>query len=340
MIRLEGLNKTFRSHDRTVHVINDVTQTIPDGSFFTLLGPSGCGKTTTLRVIAGLEGHDSGSVWFGEKLISCPEKKVFTRTSDRDIGMVFQSYAIWPHMSVFGNVAYPLTTRRNKLSSSQIQKRVLEALELVGLEQLSQSASTALSGGQQQRVALARALVSEPQVLLLDEPLSNLDALLRERMRSELTQLQHKIKVTSVYVTHDRAEALAMSDYIAVMNGGRIEMTGTPDEIYRRPRTVFVAKFLGHCNFIEGTIRTRLSDSTGIAETAFGAVEVTMEKVAAVGAAISLLIRPEDLVVVADEEICSYSAQTLLIRAYISNTMYFGEHYEYEALAGDVALRF
>ncbi|MBI2199643.1 MAG: ABC transporter ATP-binding protein [Candidatus Rokubacteria bacterium] len=340
MIRLESLNKTFRSRDRTVHVINDVTQTIPDGCFFTLLGPSGCGKTTTLRVIAGLERHDSGSVWFGERLISCPEKGVFTSTSDRDIGMVFQSYAIWPHMDVYHNVAYPLTTRRHRLPAAEIRKRVSETLELVGLEQLTHAPSTALSGGQQQRVALARALVAHPQVLLLDEPLSNLDALLRERMRAELTQLQRKIRVTSVYVTHDRAEALSMSDYIAVMNSGRIEMTGNPDEVYKRPKTMFVAQFLGHCNFIGATVRERTSPTSGIAETPFGSIALRMDEVPAAGAAIKLLVRPEGLVAALPRQGEGPVAGNLLIRARVSSTMYFGEHHESEAMVGEQAIRF
>jgi iron(III) transport system ATP-binding protein len=336
MIRLESLDKTFRSSDRTVHVINNVTQAIPDGSFFTLLGPSGCGKTTTLRVIAGLERHDSGSVWFGDRLISCPEKRIFTPTSNRDIGMVFQSYAIWPHMDVYHNVAYPLTTRRHRLSPDEIRKRVSDAIELVGLGPLLRSPSTALSGGQQQRVALARALVAQPQVLLLDEPLSNLDALLRERMRAELMQLQRKIRVTSVYVTHDRAEALSMSDYIAVMNGGCIEMAGTPEEVYKRPTTEFVAQFLGHCNFLPATVRERRSAGSGIAETPFGSVTTDMLAMPEVGSAIKLLLRPEDLVTVTEASIPG----NLVIRAKAANTMYFGEHHESDAVVGDMVLRF
>ena len=287
-------------------------------------------------MIAGLERHDSGSVWFGERLISCPEKSVFTPTSDRDIGMVFQSYAIWPHMNVYHNVAYPLTTRRHRLGPDEIRKRVSDAIELVGLGPLLRSPSTALSGGQQQRVALARALVAQPQVLLLDEPLSNLDALLRERMRAELTQLQRKIRVTSVYVTHDRAEALSMSDYIAVMNSGRIEMTGTPEEVYKRPKTEFVAQFLGHCNFLLATVRECGAAGSGIAETPFGSIAIDMVKVPEVGSAIKLLVRPEDLIIVTEPGIPG----NLVIRARAANTMYFGEHHESDAMVGDVALRF
>ena len=341
MIRLEHIDKTFRSRGRTVHVIDDITQTIPDGSFFTLLGPSGCGKTTTLRVIAGLERHDAGEVWFGHELISAPVKKIFTPTSARDIGMVFQSYAIWPHMDVFDNVAYPLTTGRHRFDKTKMTQRVTETIELVGLGALVHAPSTALSGGQQQRVALARALVAQPKVLLLDEPLSNLDALLRERMRGELTQLQRRLGVTSVYVTHDRAEALSMSDYIAVMNAGRIEMTGTPTEIYTQPATMFVAQFLGHCNFIQATVRTRHNDCSGIAQTAFGSIAINMLSVPAIGEPIQLLIRPEDFTTLSDSSPSHTSeANRLTIQARVSNVMYFGEHYEADALVGEQRLRF
>jgi iron(III) transport system ATP-binding protein len=337
MIRLEHLNKTFRSHHRTVHVINDVTQSIAEGSFFTLLGPSGCGKTTTLRVIAGLDRHDAGSIWFGDRLISCPEKRIFTAPSDRDIGMVFQSYAIWPHMDVYHNVAYPLTTRRRRgMPADEIRRRVSEAVDLVGLGTLLHSPSTALSGGQQQRVALARALVAQPQVLLLDEPLSNLDALLRERMRGELTQLQRKIRVTSIYVTHDRAEALSMSDQVAVMNGGRIEMTGTPSAVYKRPTTAFVARFLGHCNFIDGTVRDRTGTAAGVADTPFGPVAIDMVDVPPPGASVKILVRPEDLVVAP----APAAGGNVKIRARIVATMYFGERQEHEAVTAGQTLRF
>ena len=254
MIRLESLDKTFRSSDRTVHVINKLTQTIPDGSFFTLLGPSGCGKTTTLRVIAGLERHDSGSVWFGERLISSPEQGVFTSTSDRDIGMVFQSSAIWPHMDVYHNVAYPLTTRRPRLSAPEIRKRVSDTVELVGLGPLLHSPSTALSGGQQQRVALARALINAPQVLLLDEPLGALDLKLRRQMQLELKRIQTEVSTTFVHVTHDQEEAMTMADTIAVMRHGRVEQLASPVDLYERPATAFVANFLGKSNLLEGRV--------------------------------------------------------------------------------------
>lgn len=338
MIRLENLSKTYRSRDRVVNVIQNLTQDIPAGSFFTLLGPSGCGKTTTLRVIAGLERHDAGKVWFGDELISDPVQGLFTSTSQRDIGMVFQSYAIWPHMDVAQNVAYPLTTGRSKLDRTAIEAQVKAAVELVGLGAQLHAPATALSGGQQQRVALARALVARPKVLLLDEPLSNLDALLRERMRQELTELQKKVSVTAVYVTHDRAEALSMSDYIAVMNQGRIEMTGSPREVYTKPKTVFVAQFLGHCNFIDARVNEMIDAQVGVAQTEFGFTKVRMNALAKPGEAIKLLIRPEDLRTIANDE--PEVSGKLSIRAQLGNSMYFGENFETDVVAGQYRLRY
>ena len=339
MIRLDNLHKTFRSQLRTVHVINGISQEIPEEAFFTLLGPSGCGKTTTLRVIAGLERHDSGLVELDGQPLADPERGIFVPTSQRDIGMVFQSYAIWPHMDVFHNVAYPLTTGRRRVTAEALRQRVAEVVEMVGLGPLLHAPATALSGGQQQRVALARALVARPRVLLLDEPLSNLDALLRERMRAELMQLQRQVRVTAVYVTHDRAEALSMSTHVAVMNEGRIEMTGTPREVYQQPRTVFVARFLGHCNFIDGTLRAGGASgdpAAGIAETPFGAVTVRMSALPPAGTALKLLARPEDLI----ETTAPSAPGRLCIPARVTSSMYFGEHREAEAVAGSHVLRY
>lgn len=335
MIRLENIDKKYISADRSVHVINNVSHEIPEGSFFTLLGPSGCGKTTTLRVISGLEKYDSGRVWFGSHLISDPEKGIFLPTSKRDIGMVFQSYAIWPHMNVYENVAYPLKIKNKSLSKEEINTKVKNILDLVGLSALINSRSTALSGGQQQRVALARALVAEPEVLLLDEPLSNLDALLREKMRSELMLLQRKIKVTSIYVTHDRAEALSMSDYIAVMNAGKIEMVGTPKEVYECPKTEFVAEFLGQCNYIEGKVREIDGQSKVIVETNFGVIKVRMPETPSLNDKVRILVRPGDLVVKNDTNDIGLS-----IPIRFQNVMYFGEHIEADAISNDLNLRY
>lgn len=223
--------------------LNDVSLTIHEGEFFTLLGPSGCGKTTLLRMIAGFNSIEGGEFYFGDKLINnVPAHK-------RDIGMVFQNYAIFPHLTVEENVAYGLKARH--ASKDEIRKKVADALELVQISNLAKRKPNELSGGQQQRVALARAFVIEPSVLLMDEPLSNLDAKLRVQMRSIIKKLQHRLGITTIYVTHDQEEALAISDRIAVMKDGHIMQIGTPGEIYAKPENPFVAGFIGVSNFLE-----------------------------------------------------------------------------------------
>ena len=242
---VRNLVKRFGS----VVAVDDVSFEVKHGEFLTLLGPSGCGKTTTLRCIAGLEIPDDGEIYIGDKLVSAPRKGIFVPPEKRNIGMVFQNYAVWPHMTVFDNIAYPLKIK--KLPKEEIRRRVKRVLELVHLEGLENRYPHQLSGGQQQRVALARALVMEPEVLLLDEPLSNLDAKLREEMRFEIKEIQRRTGITVIYVTHDQAEAMAMSDKIAVMNKGKILQIGTPTEIYRKPANAFVAGFIGLANFFE-----------------------------------------------------------------------------------------
>ncbi len=244
-IKLVNLTKKFGE----VVAVDHISLEIKDGEFMTLLGPSGCGKTTTLRMIAGLEIPTDGEIYLGDKLVSSPAKNIFVPPEKRNIGMVFQNYAVWPHMTVFDNVAYPLKIK--KVPKDEIARRVKQVLELVKLGGMENRYPHQLSGGQQQRVALARALVMEPEVLLLDEPLSNLDAKLREEMRFEIRELQKKLGITIVYVTHDQAEAMAMSDRIAVMNRGHIHQVGSPIEIYRRPADSFVAGFIGLANFLK-----------------------------------------------------------------------------------------
>ena len=235
--------------------LNGVSLDIKEGEFFTLLGPSGCGKTTLLRMIAGFNSIEGGEFYFGDKLInSVPAHK-------RDIGMVFQNYAIFPHLTVEENVAYGLKAR--KVAKDEIQKRVAEALELVQIAHLAKRKPNELSGGQQQRVALARAFVIEPSVLLMDEPLSNLDAKLRVQMRSVIKKLQRKLGITTIYVTHDQEEALAISDRIAVMKDGNIMQVGTPNEIYAKPQNPFVAGFIGVSNFLDCTVENKTVDIHG-----------------------------------------------------------------------------
>jgi len=264
-----------------VKAAQDVSFTVAEGQLFTLLGPSGCGKTTTLRSIAGLERPRAGEISVNGRVVYSSEKRVFVAPNRRGFGMVFQSYAIWPHMTVFENAAFPLQVRgagpdarsghivraagsdarsghierRTRLSRREIRDKVMRVLDAVQLGELAEREATKLSGGQQQRLALARALVMEPALLLLDEPLSNLDAKLREKMRFELKRLQRELKITTVYVTHDQSEALALSRQIAVMNEGHILQIGTPRDIYERPANQFVADFVGNTNFIDGTIR-------------------------------------------------------------------------------------
>jgi iron(III) transport system ATP-binding protein len=256
-LKLQRVTKEFpdRGGTGTVKAVNEVSLDIHSGEFLTLLGPSGCGKTTTLRLIAGFEIPSDGRILLDDVDITTqPPNK-------RDMALVFQNYALFPHMSVFDNVSYGLQTR--SVSKDEIKRRVEAVLKLMSLEELGKRRPNQLSGGQQQRVALARSLVVEPRILLFDEPLSNLDAKLRMQMRSEIHQLQRRLKITSIYVTHDQIEAMALSDRIVVMNQGRIEQIGTPDEIYRRPSTRFVADFIGRANFVDATM---LSTANGTAQ--------------------------------------------------------------------------
>ena len=246
-ITIKDVSKAFG--DKVVLKAFDAT--FQDGEFITLLGPSGCGKTTMLRMIAGFERPTSGEIWFDGQLVS--GGKTFLPPEKRGIGMVFQSYAVWPHMDVFDNVAYPLTIQ--KLPKSEIEARVARVLEITHLGQYARRLPNQLSGGQQQRVALARALVAEPKLLVLDEPLSNLDAKLRESMRFEIKEIQRKLGITVVYVTHDQTEAMAMSDRIFLINGGAVQQSGAPEDIYNAPANQFVADFLGKVQFFKGEAR-------------------------------------------------------------------------------------
>ena len=251
MVELDHLGKNFD----TEAAVRDVSLSVAQGEFVTLLGPSGCGKTTTLRCLAGLERPDAGEIRIDGEIVASVERGINRNPEDRNIGMVFQSYALWPHMTVFDNVAYGLRVRR--APGSVIRQRTTRALELVGLANLADRYATKLSGGQCQRVALARAIVYEPKVVLFDEPLSNLDAKLREQMRVELVRLQKEVGITSIYVTHDQSEALVMSDRVVVMNKGAIQQVGDPQTIYTRPANTFVANFIGVANLMEGILLGR-----------------------------------------------------------------------------------
>ncbi|HEY3685356.1 MAG TPA: ABC transporter ATP-binding protein [Streptosporangiaceae bacterium] len=257
-VTITGLTKAY---DDGVTAVDDVDLTIADGEFLTLLGPSGCGKTTTLRCLAGLEEPTGGEITIGDNVVAAPGRGLFVPPERRGTGMVFQNYALWPHMSVKANVAYPVKLARTP--RVDIDARVAEMLAAVGLGDKGDRLATQLSGGQQQRVALARAMANHPRLLLFDEPLSNLDAKLRASMRTEIRNLHREIGTTAVYVTHDQEEAMVLSDRIVVMSGGRIQQVGAPREIYTAPATRFVADFVGYENIIAGTVADR--DGTRIA---------------------------------------------------------------------------
>jgi iron(III) transport system ATP-binding protein len=292
-LEVQGLIKWFGA-DRAV---DDISFSIPKGNFLTLLGPSGCGKTTTLMSIAGLHRIDAGRIRVGEVTYTSPADGIFMPPEKRDIGMVFQSYAIWPHMTVTQNVAYPLEIR--KLVQAEIDDRVADVLRLVGLTDMADKLATQLSGGQQQRAALARAIVSRPRLLLFDEPLSNLDLKLREQMRVELKRIQNEVGITSIYVTHDQAEALVMSDEIIVMSKGHIEQKGGPHEIYTRPSNGYVSNFIGVANLLDARVVEVTAPGRGEVEITEGEERVRLPcnlgDGIAEGAEAILSVRPENV---------------------------------------------
>ncbi|MCU1490793.1 MAG: transporter ATP-binding protein, partial [Acidimicrobiaceae bacterium] len=297
MLKVDGLEKQFSMRDSdVVRALDGVSFTVPEGALFTLLGASGSGKTTTLRSIAGLERPDAGRIEIGDVAVFDGSRALFVPPNKRDLGMVFQSYAIWPHMTVFENVAFPLRVKRK--GRAEIRDAVERTLALMNMEHLAKRSSSLLSGGQQQRLALARAIVASPRLLLLDEPLSNLDAKLRERMRFELKRLQVETGLTTVYVTHDQMEALALSDEIALMHDGRIVQQATPAEIYHAPASAYVADFIGSTNLLSGTLRE--GDAVaGACVVSLGEADVAgvLAAEARVGASVAVAVRPETITV-------------------------------------------
>ena len=288
MISIRNLKKSFRAHQGRVDALKEINLEVGEGEFCVLLGPSGCGKTTTLRCVAGLERPDGGEITIADRMVNAPEKRIYVSTEKRDLGMVFQSYAIWPHMNVFNNVAFPLTQGQKRFSKAEVAEKVNKALERVQLGGLGERPATDLSGGQQQRVAMARAMVTEPKILLMDEPLSNLDARLREQMRVELRKITKSIGVTTLYVTHDQAEALSLGDKVCVMSAGEILQTADPHEVYARPSNLFVAQFVGDMNFVKGTVASAES-----VDSPLGKINVAVPGNIAVGSLVSMAIRPE-----------------------------------------------
>jgi iron(III) transport system ATP-binding protein len=299
MLTVTGLAKSFTTADGAVNAVAGVSFVVPEAQCYALLGPSGCGKTTILRCVAGLEQADAGAIAIGGRVVSDVAGGLFVPVHERSIGMVFQSYAIWPHLDVFDNVAYPLAVARPRVARSEIEKRVMDVLALVGMAAMARRPATRLSGGQQQRVALARAIVRRPSLLLLDEPLSNLDARLRDTMRRELATLIRQIGITALFVTHDQVEALSLADRVAVMDHGRIVQEGSPVEIYERPRNLFVAKFLGAANVLAGKVEARDAAGQAVIALAGGAHRVALAADQAPGAAVDVILRPENLTIAA-----------------------------------------
>jgi iron(III) transport system ATP-binding protein len=292
MLSVGNLRKTFDGG--RVVAVDGISFQVEPSRVLTLLGPSGCGKTTTLRCIAGLTQPDSGEITVDGRTLFSSSRAIDVRANARGLGLVFQSYAVWPHMNVFQNAAFPLLVapRRRRLPRRKIREHVERVLTVVRLEHVIDRQATDLSGGQQQRLALARALVMEPPLLLLDEPLSNLDARLRDEMRLELKRLQRELGVTSLYVTHDQVEALAMSDAIAVMRDGKLEQAGSPREIYERPASRFVADFLGAANLIEGVVEGREPGGYSV-RTRGGSLRSASSVPLAAGARVTVVVRPE-----------------------------------------------
>ncbi len=338
MLTVRGLNTEYPSQKGpAVKAAQDVTFEVPAGKFFTLLGPSGCGKTTTLRSIAGLERPVGGEINVSGRVVFSSDRKIFVPPNQRNFGMVFQSYAIWPHMTVFANAAFPLEVRKTKMSKSAIREKVMRVLSAVALEPYADREATKLSGGQQQRLALARALVMEPELLLLDEPLSNLDAKLRDRMRFELKRIQRELGITTIYVTHDQGEALALSHEIAVMNEGRIVQVGPPRTIYEHPRTKFVAEFIGTTNFIDGHV-LGFDQAAGRwkVRTRAGDLLVNTDSELTADMRVTVSIRPED-VELSDDATTSGSTENVT-SGLVDQKVFLGDFVDFQVQIGDFML--
>ncbi|GGM67356.1 ABC transporter ATP-binding protein [Dactylosporangium sucinum] len=329
-VTIRGLTKRYGD----VTVVDELDLDVAEGEFLTLLGPSGCGKTTTLRCVAGLERPDGGEIRIGGRVIVSSAGGQFVPPEKRDAGMVFQSYALWPHMTVHNNVAYPLRMRRR--SKAEIPGLVRAALAMVGLDHLAGRSVSALSGGQQQRVALARALVAQPSLLLFDEPLSNLDAKLRTTMRTELHALHKRVGTTSIYVTHDQIEALTLSDRIVVMHEGKIHQVGTPEEIYTHPADRFVADFIGFENFLTATVVDTSGAAAVVQADGFPSVLVARGGSAAhrAGDRVTLTVRANTITLLAPADGPAHA-----IPAEVTAVAYLGDQVEYLLAVGPHALK-
>ncbi len=325
-LRLVNILKTYGK----LRAIDNLNLTVEDGELLTLLGPSGCGKTTTLRAVTGFVAPDSGDIYIGDRKISDipPEK--------RGIGLVFQNYALWPHMTVFQNLAFGLQLK--KMPKTQISQKVAEGLSIVKLEELEDRYPRQLSGGQQQRVALARALVLEPDILLLDEPLSNLDALLREQMRFEIAQLHKQYGITTIYVTHDQTEAMVISDRIAILNKGKLIQLDTPSEIYSRPANKFVAGFMGTTNFIHGKVQ-EISDEYVAVRANDGIILHGRGPGVEKGQEVDAAVRPENVEFLEQPQTSRPHGDLNIFDARIVRATYVGELIDYQLILGDSLIR-
>ena len=327
MVKIEHVTKIYPGN---VQAVKDENLDIYEGEVFTLLGPSGCGKTTTLRMVAGLEAPEEGSIYFKDRPIVVTDRRIFVPPNKRAVGMVFQSYAIWPHMTVEENVAYPLKLRR--VPRAEIRDRVKRILELLGMDGLQKRQAPLLSGGQQQRVALARALVYEPEVLLLDEPFSNLDSKLREQMRLEVKLLQRRLGITVIFVTHDQVEALSLSNRIAVMNQGEVQQVGSPHELYEKPVNPFVRDFLGKTVLFKGTVSAS-NEEGQVAVAVNGAPNCVvfgrsyLPEGTPTGQAVYMAMRPDDLDLQPKD---SGEPTTGTVEGVVETVLFVGERTEYQ----------
>jgi iron(III) transport system ATP-binding protein len=331
MLEVRSLSKAYAARGaERVEAVHDVSFTVGEGEFFSILGPSGCGKTTVLRAIAGLEQPDGGEIRIGGTMVFSQRERINLPPQRREVALMFQSYAIWPHMTVYENVAFPLRARK----AERIDERVMEMLATVRLSETASRPASRLSGGQQQRLALARALVANPRLLLLDEPLSNLDVKLREQLRLELKRIQRVYRATTIYVTHDQAEALSLSDRLAVMENGLFVQVGTPREIYRRPATRTVAEFIGQLNAIKGTAIGKVNgDARHRFQTPLGTLAVEAAFSGAPGDEVVLSVRPESVRFARSGE-----AVTNAFAGKVAVVMYYGDHEDLHVQAGNLVV--
>ena len=331
MITVERVLRVFHTKESEVVALDHVDLQVDEGEFFVLLGPSGSGKTTLLRCVGGLETPDSGDISLGEELVYSGSRGISIAPEQRRVGMVFQSYAIWPHMTVADNVGLPLREGTMRVPRDQVDGKIKQALELVGLQDLGPRPAPLLSGGQQQRVALARALAIEPRVLLMDEPLSNLDARLREEVRAEIKSLARHVGLTVLYVTHDQEEAMDLADRIAVMHLGQILQLGSPEDIYMNPVDPRVAQFFGEMNWVKG----EMGDG-GIVATSFGAMQASVNAAISTGTKVRVGVRPEHVELTAGPGNAAADGQTF--PAEIVTQTFLGDRRTYTVKLGDTYL--